>query len=118
MTDANASDATDPVAAFILAACVPRTASHGSGTLDQVERILAEHPHVARSSIHTASILADEDAVRAFLANDSGSATSVGGPHGWDALSHLCFSRYLRLDPSRSDAFVRTARALLDAGAS
>jgi ankyrin repeat protein len=33
-------------------------------------------------------------------------------------LTHLCFSRYLRLDPSRSAAFVRTARALLDAGAS
>ena len=39
-------------------------------------------------------------------------------PYGWDALTHLCFSRYLRLDAARSDAFVRTARALLDAGAS
>src|SRR2546426_2048342 len=41
-----------------------------------------------------------------------------GGPHGWDALTHLCFSRYLRLDRARSDGFVRAAKALLDAGAS
>src|SRR2546426_9087596 len=40
-----------------------------------------------------------------------------GGPHGWDALTHLCFSRYLRLDRARSDGFVRAAKALLDAGA-
>jgi ankyrin repeat protein len=33
-------------------------------------------------------------------------------------LTHLCFSKYLRLDRSRSDGFVRAATALLDAGAS
>jgi ankyrin repeat protein len=108
---------TDPVAAFIQAACVPRESSHSSGTLEHAETILAEHPDVARSNIHTASILADEQAVRDFVGRDPASATAKGGPYGWDALTHLCFSRYLRLDRSRSDAFVRTARALLDAGA-
>ncbi len=108
----------DPVAAFIRAACVPRNDSHSSGTLEEAELILARYPHVARASIYTAAIRADEAAVRAFLARDAASATSTGGPHGWDALTHLCFSRYLRIDRSRSDAFVRTARALLDAGAS
>src|SRR5437899_5237234 len=109
---------TDLVAAFIEAACVPRESSHSSGTLEHAETILAGHPDVARSNIHTASILADERAVRDFVARDPASATAKGGPYGWDALTHLCFSRYLRLDRSRSDAFVRTARALLDAGAS
>ncbi|MPY86573.1 MAG: ankryin [Luteitalea sp.] len=108
----------DPVAAFIEAACVPRSASHRSGTLEHAEMILARYPHVAGSSIHTAAILADEASVRAFLARDRGSATAIGGPYGWDALTHLCFSRYLRLDAARSEAFVRTARAVLDAGAS
>jgi hypothetical protein len=105
-------------AAFIEAASVPRTASHGSGTLDQAQAILARDPDVARSCIYTAAILGDEDSVRGFLARDPGLATAPGGPYGWDALTHLCFSRYLRLDASRSEAFVRTARALLDAGAS
>jgi ankyrin repeat protein len=108
---------TDPVAAFIEAACVPRAVSHTSGTLEHAEMILTRYPHVARSCIHVAAILADEAGVREFLGRDSSNANAVGGPYGWDALTHLCFSRYLRLDAARSDAFVRTARALLDAGA-
>ena len=108
---------SDPFTAFIEAACVPRTASHSSGTLEDAEMILAQYPRVARSSIHVAAILANEAAVRGFLDRDSSNATTKGGPYGWDALTHLCFSRYLRLDAARSDAFVRTARALLDAGA-
>jgi ankyrin repeat protein len=107
----------DPAAAFIEAACVPRHA-HNSGTLEEAETILARYPHVAASSIHTAAILADEAAVRTWLAGDPLNATVKGGPRGWDSLTHLCFSRYLRLDRQRSDAFVSTARALLDAGAS
>src|SRR3954470_5904922 len=124
MSAADASDdavaagkTMDPAAAFIEAASVDRTA-HTAGTLAEAERILAVYPHVATSSIHAAAILADEAAVGSFLEADPGSATAIGGPRGWDALTHLCFSRYLRLDPSRSEAFVRTARALLDAGAS
>jgi ankyrin repeat protein len=107
----------DPVAAFIEAACAPRD-WHNSGTLDEAEMILARYPDVAQASIHTAAILADEATVRAHIARDAGSATAKGAPRGWDALTHLCFSRYLRLDRTRSDAFVHTARTLLDAGAS
>jgi hypothetical protein len=107
----------DPVAAFIEVACVPRHSGHASGTLEHAEMILARYPQVAASNIYTAAILAEESTVRAFLARDPQSATTTGGPHNWDALTYLCFSRYLRLDRSRSEAFVRTARILLDAGA-
>ena len=109
---------TDPIAAFIEVACVPRNSDHGSGRLEHAERILARFPQVATANIFTAAILADDVAVRRFLARDPKAATATGGPHGWDALTHLCFSRYLRLDHQRSEAFVRTARSLLDAGAS
>lgn len=108
----------DPVSAFIEAACVPRHSGHNSGTLEHAETILSRYPEVAKSSIYTAAVLADEAAVLGFLSRDAQSATAKGGPHGWDALTHLCFSRYLRLDPVRSKEFLRTARALLDAGAS
>lgn len=64
------------------------------------------------------AILGDDAAVRRFLALDAGNATSKGNPLGWDALTHLCFSKYLRLDHTRSDGFVQAAMALLDAGAS
>jgi ankyrin repeat protein len=108
---------TDPIAAFIEAACVPLDC-HSSGTLDEAGMILARHPNVAEVGVYTAAILAGEAAVRACLARDPAGATEKGGPRGWDALTYLCFSRYLRLDRTRSEAFVRTARALLDAGAS
>lgn len=108
----------DPVAAFIEMACAPRHADHVSGTLEHAEMILSRYPHVAISNIHTAAILGDESTIRNFLSRDPKSATATGGPHGWDALTHLCFSRYLRLDKSRSNAFVSSAQALLEAGAS
>jgi ankyrin repeat protein len=108
----------NPLAAFIEAACVPLDGGHTSGTLERAEAILAAFPDVARSDVHTAAMLGDEAGVRRFLEIDAGNATAKGGPRGWDALTHLCFSRYLRLDPSRSKGFVAAATALLDAGAS
>jgi ankyrin repeat protein len=108
----------DARASFIDAACVPLDKAHVSGTLERAEAILAEHPEVATSDIHTAAILGDDAAVYRFLALDPASATAKSSPRGWDALTHLCFSRYLRLDRARSDGFVRAATALLDAGAS
>ena len=88
------------------------------GTLERAEAILASHPEIASSDIHSAAILGDDAAVRRFLELDPGNATVKGGPRGWDALTHLCFSKYLRLDRARSAGFMRAARALLDAGAS
>jgi ankyrin repeat protein len=93
-------------------------AAVGHGSLESAEAIRKAHPAVGASDIHTAAILGDHEAVRRFLARDAASAGSKAAPLGWDALTHLCFSRYLRLDRARGLAFVRAARALLDAGAS
>jgi ankyrin repeat protein len=112
------AETVDPVTEFIVAACAPRDAGHASGTLARAEAIRAAHPGVATANVHTAAILGDEASVRRFLAADRASATAQGGPYEWDALTHLCFSRYLRLDRARSEGFVRAATALLDAGAS
>lgn len=111
------STLSDPVSLFIEFASVPRHGWHGSGTLEQAELIRSRYPHVATASIYAAAVLADEKAVRAYLEENPALATAPGGPHGWDALTYLCFSRYLRLDPSRSEAFVATARVLLETGA-
>ncbi|HEX4601971.1 MAG TPA: ankyrin repeat domain-containing protein [Gemmatimonadales bacterium] len=107
----------DPLAAFIEAACVPLDSGHATGTLEGAAVILAAHPEVATQDIHAAAILGDDTAVRRFLTLDPTTATAKGGPRGWDALTHLCFSRYLRLDRARSASFVHAAQALLDAGA-
>jgi ankyrin repeat protein len=101
---------TDPRVAFIEAAT-------WHGTLERAEAIRREHPAVAGSDVHTAAILGDDEGVRRFLARDPASATAKSAPYGGDALNYLCLSKYLRLDPARSDGFLRAATALLDAGA-
>jgi hypothetical protein len=100
--------------AFLVAACVPRGA-HASGTLEAADAILAAHPEVAEGDIYAAAVVGDAEGIRRLLADDPARATESGGPYGWDPLTHLCFSQYLRL--RGSDAFVRTAEALLDTGA-
>ena len=109
---------SDPLADFIDAACVPLDAAHVSGTLERAQAILAAHPELASADIYTAAVLGDDSAVQRFIESDPQSAAATGGPRDWDALTYLCFSRYLRLDETRSDGFLRAAKALLDAGAS
>jgi ankyrin repeat protein len=108
--NSEAAARVNPVAAFIEAAI-------WHGTLDAAEAILAAHPEIARTSIHVAAILGDDAAVRRFIAADPRNVTKKEAPYDGDALVYLCLSKYLRLDKTRSDAIVRAATALLDAGA-
>lgn len=101
---------TDIRAEFIAAATW-----HGS--LERADAILAAHPELATSDIHTAAVLGDETALRRFIAQEQGSVSAKSPPYDGDALNYLCLSKYLRLDPTRSAAFLRAATALLDAGA-
>lgn len=104
------SSTDDSVAAFLDAAT-------WHGTLEPAEAILAAHPQIATSSIHAAAILGDDATVRRFLALDAEKATITASPYGTNALVYLCLSKYLRLDATRSESFIRAATALLDAGA-
>lgn len=113
-----AIDLEDPLTAFVEAACVPLESSHSSGTLDRAEAILRAHPEVAEKDIYVASILGNDVAVDRFLRQAAEDATATGGLYDWDALTYLCFSKYLRLDRARADGFLRTARLLLEHGAS
>jgi ankyrin repeat protein len=101
----------DPSEAFFRAAV-------WHGPLEPAESILRAHPEIASGGIYAASLLGDDEAVLDCLAKDPEAATRKGGPLGWDPLTYLCFSNYLRLDPARTPAFLRAAVLLLDAGAS
>ena len=102
--------AGDPLAAFLEAAT-------WHGTLDRAEALLSSQPELAASSIHAAAVVGDDAAVRRLLAQDPDSVTATAAPYGGDALNYLGLSKYLRLDPARSDGVLRAATALLDAGA-
>src|SRR5215469_9823126 len=86
------------------------------GSLDRAREILAAHPELASSDIDTAALLGDFEAVARFLNEDPANATAKGGPRNWDALTHLCFSKFLRCEPARTEGFLKAASALLDAG--
>jgi ankyrin repeat protein len=108
----------DPYRDFVRAACAPLDGtSHQAGDLAEANGILSEFPNLATKDIFVAAILGDNETVQQFLVKNPKSAKRKGGPNKWDALTYLCFSRYLRLDEVRSDDFVDTATALLRAGA-
>ena len=107
----------DVVNKFIEAACVDLHGWHGGGTLEQADAILTKHPGVAKENIYCAAVLGNENAMREWLARDNTLASAKGGLHGWDALTYLCFSRYLRIDKDRSESFALCARMLLESGA-
>ncbi|MGC4050146.1 MAG: ankyrin repeat domain-containing protein [Paludibaculum sp.] len=87
------------------------------GSLDRAREILAAHPEIVSMDIYTAALLGDPGAVERCLSQDSASVHAKGGALGWDALTYLCFSRFLRLEPDRGEGFIQAATALLDAGA-
>src|SRR5262249_19852873 len=87
------------------------------GPLAPAESMLAANPALASADIHAAAIVADDESVRRLLAADRASATAKSGPYDAEPLVYLCLSKYLRLDHSRGDRFLRAATALLDAGA-
>lgn len=86
------------------------------GSIDKADRVLSRHPELRSADIHVAALLGDEEGVRRFIAADPEAVHRKSGPRNIDPLTTLCFSAYLT-DPARSDAFVRAATALLDAGA-
>ena len=87
------------------------------GDLKKAEALRTAHPDVIGKDIFTAAVLGDEATVRRLLGQDPAAATQTGPPHGGNALVYCCLSKYYRLDPTRTDDFLRTATALMDAGA-
>jgi uncharacterized protein len=126
------------VARFLAAACpdhhVRGKPSH-IVALHTAERLLAQHPELARDSIYTAVVCGDIEYVDRLLAERPELAREKGGPNGsaggrgstftvqartasppmWEPILYLCFTR---LDhPASNDNAVAIATKLLDNGA-
>jgi ankyrin repeat protein len=78
-----------------------------TGRTGRAARLLADDPGVARFDVHTAAVLGDVEFIREAMPVDPD-----------DTLVHVCQSHWHRIDPSRADGLLATARFLLDAGAS
>jgi ankyrin repeat protein len=59
----------------------------------EAARLLAEHPDLARHSIHTAAAVGDVAAGGAILAADPDAASAEGGPFRWPPLLYAAYSR-------------------------
>jgi ankyrin repeat protein/ketosteroid isomerase-like protein len=98
---------------FLRLACL----TYGDDDPDRWRRaqsLLQEHDWLARASIHTIAATGEVDAARELLDRDPARASLVGGPHAWEPLLYLTYSR-VPLGPGRSA--VAVARLLLEHGA-
>jgi ankyrin repeat protein len=82
--------------------------------LRRAQSLLDEHDWLARASIHTIAATGEVEAARELLHRYPSQASLVGGPHGWEPLLYLTYSR-VPLGPGRSA--VQVARLLLEHGA-
>jgi ankyrin repeat protein/ketosteroid isomerase-like protein len=98
---------------FLRLACL----TYGDDDPDRLRRaqaLLEQHEWLERASIHTIAACGSVDAARELLASDPAEASLVGGPHRWEPLLYLSYSR-VPLGPGRSA--VAVARLLLEHGA-
>jgi hypothetical protein len=82
---------------------------------ERAHELLAAHPDIATASIHTMAAVGDVTAAAALLADDPAQASTPGGPHDWEPLLYLAYSRLDRTAASHST--LEVARLLLASGA-
>ena len=85
--------------------------------LRRAEEMLAGHPQLADSGFYEALVLGDAERLEQELRENPEVVQAKGGPRNWAPLVYVCFSRFASRGSSRADGLVRTARALLRAGA-
>ncbi|MXW05138.1 MAG: ankyrin repeat domain-containing protein [Gemmatimonadetes bacterium] len=114
-TPSKPSDGTGFADDFIRLACLTQGAQDHPSRRARARSMLDAHPELARMSIYAAAAAGDIPAVSAFLNASPELAKTPGGPHDWEPLLYVAFSR---LDAGTSEhAAVETARLLLAHGA-
>lgn len=99
---------------FLRLACL----NHGDddpGRWHQAEQLIAAEPALTRASAYAAAAAGDVTATRDWLDRDKAAATREGGPHAWEPILYLAYSKIDDRPSGRSH--LETARLLLDAGA-
>jgi ankyrin repeat protein len=96
----------DPVDEFLRLACLTYS-NDDPARWEAARAALAERPDIARASLHAAAAAGDVEAARERLAD----VTVLGGPHRWEPLLYLAYSRVT------GDGALDVARLLIGAGA-
>lgn len=106
--------ANAPADDFLLLACLTYS-SDDPARWARARRMLAERPELAGHSISTAAAVGDVAAAQTMLEGDPGLANRQGGPHRWEPLLYLAYSRIDSTAPGHST--LEVARLLLERGA-
>ncbi|HEX4231826.1 MAG TPA: ankyrin repeat domain-containing protein [Bryobacteraceae bacterium] len=85
--------------------------------LRPAEEMLARHPALAGSGLHSALVLGDFEQVKHALDESPESTAAKGGPREWEPLLYVCFSRFAGGGSNRAGYFSEVARLLLSRGA-
>ena len=94
---------------------------HTHGTADHrmhdraAQRLLAQHPAIARHSLYTAVVCGEIDEVARIVRGRSAAAREPGGARGWTPLLYLAYTRFTH--PRTLDNALEIARLLIDHGA-
>ena len=81
----------------------------------RARELLAAHPELATATIHTIAAVGEVAAAQELLEHDPEAANRQGGPHVWEPLLYLTYSRLGSTGPGRDP--LATARLLIDHGA-
>src|SRR5205814_8945332 len=79
------------------------------------QRLLAQHPELARHSLYTAIVCGESDEVARIVAERPEAACESGGARGWTPILYLAFTRFTH--PKTIANALGMARLLLDADA-
>ena len=100
---------------FLRLACLTQGAQDHPSRWARARNMLDAHPELSRVSVYTAAAAGDVSAVRTFLKANPELARTPGGPHDWEPLLYVAFSRLDHGTPGH--AAVEVARLLLAHGA-
>ena len=87
------------------------------GRVDRAERLLAQHPRIARANLYAAVLVGNVEEVERRLAEMPGRAVERGGPRGWEPLHYVCYSSVGARTAAREAGLVAVARRLIVLGA-
>ena len=114
-TPSTSDDASSLAEDFLRLACLTQGDQDHPSRWARARALLDDHPKLSRLNIYTASVAGDVSAVGEYLEANSELATTPGGPHEWEPLLYLAYSR---LDhETKGHSAVEIARLLLSHGA-
>jgi ankyrin repeat protein len=108
LPDEESGDDADRFCRF---ACLMYSSDDGPERWERARELLADNPALSKASIWTAAAAGDATGVREWLSKDPSLANRQGGPHRWEPLLYLAYSRVGGGSP------LEAAGALLAAGA-